>query len=61
MIDKKEFQDQKIVCVDCHCAFVFTPGEQAYYQSRLLSHPRRCPACRKKRRLSIVPDSETRR
>jgi hypothetical protein len=53
-------QDWVLVCVDCGQQFVFTTEEQAFYQSKQLSIPKRCKPCRKARRQSIVPDERAR-
>jgi rubrerythrin len=53
-------KDKNLVCKDCGTVFNFTIGEQAYYLAKMLSTPRRCPACRKRRRDTIVPDPGTR-
>lgn len=48
-----EKQDKTIVCKDCGQEFVFTVGEQEFYESRGLTHePVRCKACRDKKRNS---------
>jgi DNA-directed RNA polymerase subunit RPC12/RpoP len=49
-----------ITCIDCGETFDFTHGEQAYFRSKQLSEPKRCPKCRRIRRLSIVPDEAAR-
>ncbi|MDQ6771522.1 MAG: zinc-ribbon domain containing protein [Candidatus Dormibacteraeota bacterium] len=42
-----------LTCRDCGREFVFTSGEQEFYQSRgLVNEPRRCPECRNVRRAS---------
>ena len=47
------FTDKILVCRDCGREFVFTAGEQEFYQSRGLMHePRRCPEDRAARRSS---------
>jgi len=41
------FEDKTLVCSDCGREFVFTAGEQEFYEQRgLLNEPRRCPECR---------------
>ncbi len=40
-------EDLTIKCVQCNDEFVFTAGEQRYYEERNFSNPRRCPQCRK--------------
>ncbi|HVB76300.1 MAG TPA: zinc-ribbon domain containing protein [Candidatus Nitrosotalea sp.] len=47
------FVDRVLTCRDCGREFVFTSGEQEFYQSRgLTNEPRRCPDCRTARRAS---------
>ena len=47
------YVDKVLVCRDCGREFVFSAGEQEFYQSRGLQHePRRCPDCRNQRRQS---------
>ena len=42
--------DRTIQCRDCGQDFVFTAGEQAFYQERGFSEPQRCSACRSARK-----------
>src|SRR5215207_10258642 len=42
--------DRTVTCRDCDQAFVFTAGEQAFYQERGFSEPQRCPGCRQARK-----------
>jgi CxxC-x17-CxxC domain-containing protein len=45
------FQDETLTCRDCGRDFVFTSGEQEFYQSRgLMNKPGRCPECRSARK-----------
>ncbi|MBQ7568956.1 zinc-ribbon domain containing protein [bacterium] len=45
------YQDKQLVCADCGAEFVFTAGEQEFHASKgFTSEPRRCPACRAKRK-----------
>ena len=45
------FQDKTLTCRDCGAQFVFTQGEQEFYQSRgLMNEPGRCPDCRQARK-----------
>ena len=45
------FSDKTLTCRDCGREFVFTSGEQEFYQSRgLLNEPGRCPECRAARK-----------
>jgi CxxC-x17-CxxC domain-containing protein len=46
--------DKTLVCRECGVSFVFTQGEQEFYQSRGLSNPpSRCPKCRAVRRAQM--------
>lgn len=47
---KHKRKQKKIACHDCKETFFFTGGEQKYYEERKLSEPKRCPACRQKRK-----------
>ena len=43
-----EFKDQTIACADCNSNFIFSAGEQEFFQEKGLSNaPKRCPQCRK--------------
>ena len=45
------FNDKTLTCRDCGQNFVFTAGEQEFYQSRgLTNEPGRCPDCRAARK-----------
>ncbi len=45
------FSDITLTCRDCSQPFVFTSGEQEFYQQRgLQNQPGRCPSCRGARR-----------
>ncbi len=46
-------QNKVLICIDCRKPFEFTTGEQRFFSSKGLSQPKRCPACREKRRLTI--------
>ena len=53
-----DFQDKTIICCDCGEPFLWSHGEQRYYQDRSLSPKRRCPQCCEKRRKRIRPNSD---
>ncbi|WP_010251415.1 zinc-ribbon domain-containing protein [Acetivibrio cellulolyticus] len=39
--------DKTLTCKDCSADFVFTEGEQAFYQEKgFQNEPQRCPTCR---------------
>ncbi len=45
------FQDQNLTCRDCNNPFVWTVGEQEFYQQKGFTNaPVRCPDCRKKKK-----------
>jgi CxxC-x17-CxxC domain-containing protein len=47
------FEDRMLRCRDCGQEFVFSAGEQAFYQQKgLLNDPARCPSCRSVRKAS---------
>ncbi|MBI2935206.1 MAG: zinc-ribbon domain-containing protein, partial [Chloroflexi bacterium] len=47
------FADKTLTCRECGTQFIFTAGEQEFYQQRgLLNEPARCPTCRATRRQS---------
>lgn len=44
-------QDKTIKCVDCGSDFVFTAGEQEFYQEKgFTNEPVRCKECRDKKK-----------
>jgi len=53
-IDKIDFVDKQLTCLDCGEEFTFTTGEQAYFWSKGLSEPKRCKPCRMLRKRSLV-------
>ena len=45
------FEDKPLKCRECGNDFVFTAGEQEFYQQKgLINLPGRCPSCRAARR-----------
>jgi Probable zinc-ribbon domain len=45
------FEDKSLNCSDCGQQFIFTSGEQEFYNSKgFTNEPRRCPACRRVRK-----------
>lgn len=53
---KAPLRDRLLLCVDCGIRFTFTAGEQRYFLSKSLSEPKRCPMCRHRRKLTLVPE-----
>ena len=56
MPSTQKLQDKLLPCVDCDKDFLFTSREQRYFLSKSLSQPKRCPACRQKRKATLVPE-----
>ena len=45
------YQDEKFICEECGCEFIFSVGEQEFYAERgLTNKPKRCTECRKARK-----------
>jgi CxxC-x17-CxxC domain-containing protein len=45
------FADKQLTCRDCGMEFLFTAGEQEFYEAKgLTNSPGRCPECRALRR-----------
>ena len=56
---KPKKKTRKLVCCECGTSFLFTGGEQHYYEAHNLSEPKRCPSCRRARkRLYSTPKEE---
>ena len=46
-----EYKDKVIKCTDCGEEFIFTAGEQAFYDEKGFNNePKRCKQCREKRK-----------
>jgi CxxC-x17-CxxC domain-containing protein len=49
-----EFQDKMLKCIDCGADFVFTAGEQLFFNDKQFKNePKRCKAC-KSRRVAVL-------
>ncbi|MBF6589859.1 MAG: zinc-ribbon domain containing protein [Ktedonobacterales bacterium] len=49
------YEDKTLPCRECGQEFIFTAGEQEFYQQKgLLNQPGRCPDCRAKRRQQMA-------
>lgn len=47
-------QDQNLTCKDCGASFVWTAGEQKFYQDKGFTNaPTRCPNCRMKKKADM--------
>jgi CxxC-x17-CxxC domain-containing protein len=47
---QQQMSDQTMTCRDCGQEFVFTQGEQSFYQERGYTTPQRCASCRAARK-----------
>lgn len=43
---KVKYKDKKLYCQDCGNKFVFSAGEQRFYEKKGLHQPERCRTCR---------------
>ncbi|HEX6121757.1 MAG TPA: zinc-ribbon domain containing protein [Ktedonobacterales bacterium] len=49
------FEDKTLQCRECGQDFIFTAGEQEFYQQKgLLNEPGRCPDCRQRRKQAMA-------
>jgi hypothetical protein len=57
IIKVSDYTDKDIICTDCGVTFTWSAPEQAFYASKgFTTTPKRCKACLKFRRLSLVLD-----
>ena len=53
------FADKTLTCRECGNAFVWSAGEQEFYQQKGLVHePQRCPDCRKRAKVPFEPRTD---
>ena len=51
-----EFQDKSLACMDCGADFIFTAGEQLFFQDKQFKNePKRCKFCKAKRTATFGP------
>src|SRR3954466_7184581 len=51
MDDYGSFEDQVVQCRDCGAEFVFSAGEQAFFEQKgFAAPPKRCKSCRDKKK-----------
>lgn len=55
-----ESQDQRLRCIDCDAIFVFTTGEQKFYEKKGLHPPKRCKSCREANSIRRIAFREVR-
>lgn len=49
-------EDREITCKDCGNSFIFTAGEQEFFQQKGFSEPIRCKPCRDVRKAQKSDD-----
>jgi CxxC-x17-CxxC domain-containing protein len=57
---ESEFTDKSIICVDCNQDFVWSAGEQSFYNDKGLENPpKRCKPCKKMKteRLTAIEEA----
>jgi len=55
------FEDKTLVCCDCGQEFTFTAGEQEFYKEKgFENEPKRCKACRDKKKAARREQRENR-
>jgi len=56
MTTQEQTEDKYIKCVDCGDEFMFSQGEQKFFNSKTppLQTPKRCHACRARRKAQIA-------
>ncbi len=55
-------KDETLVCDECGKEFIFTAGEQEFYERNGLNHkPKRCKACRDAKKNAYASKNEDRR
>lgn len=48
--DYEDYEDVDIICANCKQEFVFTVGEQEFYEEHNFTPPKRCKPCRDKKK-----------
>ena len=51
-MEQEQLKDVTLTCVDCNTDFTFTANEQSYFRNKCLLPPKRCPSCRKWRKIA---------
>ncbi len=55
------YEDKTLRCRECGADFLFSAGEQEFYQQKgLLNEPGRCPECRQQRRQGMAAGRQER-
>ncbi len=48
---QSDYQDKELSCIDCGKSFVFTASEQDFFAKKGFTNPKRCPDCRKLKKM----------
>jgi len=48
VVEEVPLQDMTVTCKQCELTFVFTKGEQWFFQGKKMTQPARCAECRKR-------------
>ncbi|MBQ7129232.1 MAG: zinc-ribbon domain-containing protein, partial [Clostridia bacterium] len=53
------FEDKTLICKECGQEFVFTAGEQEFYEAKgFVNEPQRCKSCRDARKAASKANRE---
>jgi len=53
------FVDKTVICKECGAEFIFTAGEQEFYESKgFVNEPQRCKPCRDASKIAAKPERE---
>lgn len=50
---KEERKDKEVICVDCNRIFIYTIGEQEFYEAHQFPPPKRCKPCREQKKANM--------
>jgi hypothetical protein len=59
--EKTNRADKTIKCMDCGAEFLFSAAEQEFFMSKGFTQPKRCKACRTKKKQNQGRQNENRR
>lgn len=48
---QSDYQDKELSCVDCGKPFTFTAKEQDFFAKKGFTNPKRCPECRRLKKM----------
>lgn len=56
MAEEEILQNKKLTCKDCGNEFIWTVSEQKFFNANNLVPPKRCKACRVRKRNQVAQD-----